>query len=107
LAAPDNPNPETSTGFRFEGPLPDVNLKTGYQPDRSQLHAKTASKLAGWLVGILTGSIVMHYVCIMILIFLKRDDGVKVLQDALHSWLPVLSGLAGGAATYYFSKEPK
>lgn len=41
----------------------------------------------------------------MTLALLKRDDAIKLLEDAFHSWLPVLAGLAGGAATYYFTKE--
>jgi hypothetical protein len=111
LSAPDNPSPEPTAGLRLEGPPPAVDMQRGYQPNVGDLlkqqHAKTAGKLAGWLVGILGGSIILQYACLMFLIMLKRDDGVKVLEDVFHSWLPVLAGLAGGAATYYFTKEGK
>jgi hypothetical protein len=83
----------------------------GYQPPVSDLlkqkHAQTTSKLAGWLLGMPGGTVVIHYICIMILILLKRDESAKVLEDFYHSWLPVLSGLAGSAATYYFTRNGK
>jgi hypothetical protein len=110
LAAPDNPNPETKTGFRLEGPPPSEELRTGYQPPPNisdflrKHHAETANKLAVWLLAILGGSVLLHYTCVMILILCKRDDATKVLEDLFHSWLPVLAGLAGSAATYYFTK---
>ncbi len=111
LAGPDNPNPEPNTGLRLEGLPRPVESQTGYQPNSADLlkqrHAETASKLARWLVAILTGSIVLQYGCTMALIILKRNDDLKALGDVFHSWLPVLAGLAGAAATYYFTKEGK
>ena len=111
LPASDNPNPEAQPGLRPEVPPPSVDLQTGYQPNIADLlkqrHAQTASKLSGWLVVILAGGIVLHYGCVMTLIILKRDDAAKLLEDLFHSWLPVVAGLAGGAATYYFTKEGK
>jgi hypothetical protein len=111
LTAPDNSNPETKTGFRPEGPPPLVGLQAGYHPNISdflkQRHAETASKLAAWLLGILGGTVALHYACIMILILCRRDDAIKVLEDLFHTLLPVLSGLAGAAATYYFTRQRK
>jgi len=113
LAAPDNPNAEKSqTGFRPEIPPLPPDQRTGFQPPASadllkQRHAEMAGKLSKWLVIILTIGIVLHYGCLMALILLKRDDGAKVLEDVFHSWLPVVSGLAGGAATYYFTKNER
>jgi len=70
-------------------------------------HADTASKLAGRLIWILAGGIVLHYLCVTVLSWLKHDDAVKVIEDAYHQWLPTVAGLAGGAVTYYFTREGK
>ena len=69
-------------------------------------HAETAKTLAGWLIGILGGSILLQYVCVMALIWFRGND-VKVLDDLFHASLPVLAGLAGSAVTYYFTKNGK
>jgi len=70
-------------------------------------HAETAKTLSYWLVGILAGTVLLHYACVMVLVLLKRDYAVTVIEDVLHVWLPVLAGLAGSAATYYFTRESK
>jgi hypothetical protein len=111
LTAPDNPNAEAAPGFRPEEPPPPPDLQTGIKPPPSseieKHRATTASKLAFWLLAILGGTMAVHYACLMVLILCKRDDGTKILEDAFHSWLPVLAGLAGGAVAYYFSKNGK
>ena len=86
-------------------------MQSGYQPDTSELlrqrYAETANKLVFWLLAIFAGSVVMHYGCLVLFVFYKRDDGVKILEDAFHSWLPVLAGLVGSAVTFYFAKDRK
>src|SRR6267378_985966 len=80
-------NPVTAGGLLPEGPPPGER-QSGYQPNISDLlkqrHAQTTSRLAGWLLGMLGGTVVVHYVCIMILILLKRDESTKVLEDFYH-----------------------
>jgi hypothetical protein len=108
--ASDHINPETKTGLRPEVP-PQAGLLTGYQPRMAEImkhrHAEAARKLSGWLVIILAGGILLHYVCVMTLILCNRAEGAKIMEDLFHSWLPVVSGLASAAATYYFTKEGK
>lgn len=99
MAGPVNPNPE-----------PELPQQGGYQPPNladilKQRHAATASKLAIWVLGILAASIALHYGCLLLLIFKNRSDGIPVLADIFHAWLPVVSGLTGAAATYYFTKD--
>jgi hypothetical protein len=81
----------------------------GYRADLSDLlkerHAHTAGKLAVWVLWILAGSIIVHYVCVLAFVFTGHADGIKTLEDLFHSWLPVVSGLASAAATYYFTKD--
>jgi hypothetical protein len=109
LADSDNPV-NAGRGLLPEGAPPEER-QSGVLPNVSDLlkqrHAQTASKLAGWLLGMLGGTVALHYICIMVLILLKRDESTKIVEDFYHSWLPVLSGLAGSAATYYFTREGK
>jgi hypothetical protein len=103
------PDTELKTGLRLGAPTSDPGVSSGYRPNLSDLlkqkHAETASRLAGRLIWILAGTILLHYVSVIVLIYLKRDDAIKELADILHAWLPVLAGLAGGAATYYFTRD--
>lgn len=93
--------------FLPQGPTP-VESR-GIQPNPadllSQRHARTASTLAYFLVVLLAGTVLLHYICVVYLVLHWRDDGVKYLEDFYHVWLPVLSGLAGSAATYYFTRD--
>jgi len=104
MAAPDN-----AGGFA-EGAPPEER-QSGYKPPSSdplkQKHAQTTSTLAYWLLGMLAGTLALHYLCIMILIFCNRADAIKNLEDFYHSWLPVLAGLSGSVVTYYFTREGK
>lgn len=106
LADPVNNNPAG-----LVPPTPPLAVQSGYQPNTDELlkrgHAETAHKLAKYLLLILGGSVLVHYACIMVLIFYKRDDGIKILEEFFHTWLPVLSGLAGSAVTYYFTRDQK
>lgn len=110
MAAPDNPLPEQMVGLHIEG-APPQELQGGYRPNTEELlkqgHAATAHKLAKWLLILLAGTVLIHYTCLMILILYRRDDGIKILEELFHSWLPVLTGLAGSAVTYYFTKSEK
>jgi hypothetical protein len=110
LDAPENPVSEKAAGLLPEGPPPDV--RSGYSPPSiddllKQSHAATAHTIAKWLLIILGGSVLLNYVCLMVLIYSNRQDGAKLLEDSFHTWLPVLSGLAGSAVTYYFTKNAK
>jgi hypothetical protein len=110
VATPDNPTPPIPAGLQPEG-APPQESQGGYHPNTEELlkqgHAATAHKLAKWLLVLLSGTVLIHYTCLMFLIFYKRDEGIKVLEEFSHAWLPVLSGLAGSAVTYYFTKNGK
>jgi len=67
--------------------------------------ADTARKLAYWLVIVLGGSIAIHYVTIVALELNGHHNAVESLEKIFNSWLPVISGLVGGATTYYFTKD--
>ncbi len=66
---------------------------------------KTASRLAGWLIALLAGTIFAHYVAVIAWgTDPQRDDQ---LSKIFNSLLPVVSGLAGSAVTYYYTREKK
>jgi hypothetical protein len=67
--------------------------------------AHTARRLAYWLVIILGVSIVAHYVSTMVLEIYGKHEAAESLGTIFNTWLPVISGLVGGATTYYFTRE--
>lgn len=86
---------------------------TGVGEDKNELRvdplkkerAETTRKLAYVLVGILALSFVIHYAIMAILIFTNRASDVEALNTIFTTWLPVISGLASSAVTYYFTRE--
>lgn len=78
----------------------------GYKVDPLKGHrATTARTLAYGLLIILAISIVAHYGITAWLLASDRLDAVDKLQGIYTTWLPVISGLAGSAVTYFFTKE--
>ncbi len=73
--------------------------------EESRHRAVTARRLAYVLVAILGGTIVIQYSLTAVLVIIGKDAGVSALDRLFNALLPVLSGLVGGAVTYYFTKE--
>jgi hypothetical protein len=71
----------------------------------TKLRAETSRRLAFWLVGILGGSFFIHYFTLVILESLGKSGATKTLSETFSMWLPVISGLASAAVTYYFTRE--
>jgi len=69
--------------------------------------ADTARYLAYALVAILALSIVLQYSLTIVLVFTGRIDATPILDKTFNVLMPLLSGLVGGAATYYFTRERK
>jgi hypothetical protein len=80
-------------------------LPPSYADILKKTHVETAKTLSFWLVGILAGTVLLHYGCVMTLVLLGKDYELPIIEDVLHAWLPVLAGLAGSAATYYFTRD--
>jgi hypothetical protein len=59
------------------------------------------------LVAILGLSIVLQYASTMTLIYTGKADAIPTLDRMFNILMPVLSGLVGGATTYYFTKEKR
>lgn len=67
--------------------------------------AATTRALAYLLVAILFVSVVIHYGMVAWLLSIERKDVTAELSTIFSTWLPVISGLAGSAVTYYFAQE--
>jgi hypothetical protein len=67
--------------------------------------AETAKSLAIWLVFILGGSVLLHYVMTVALAFGGKEEAIKNLNTIFNAWLPAISSLVSAAATYYFTRE--
>jgi hypothetical protein len=72
-----------------------------------QHRANTARYLALSLVAILALSVVFQYASTMILIYTGKVDAIPNLDKTFNILMPLLSGLVGGATTYYFTREKR
>jgi hypothetical protein len=93
--------------------LPATQTGVTYHPpedppfDAGQHRAVTAQHLAYWLLGILGTSVVAQYVTLHVLIWNGKGEAVPLFEHLFNAWLPVISGLASSAVTYYLTKEGK
>lgn len=69
--------------------------------------AETAKSLATWLVIILGGSIVLHYILTVVMAFGGKEEATKNLNAIFNAWLPAISSLVSAAATYYFTRDKR
>jgi len=67
--------------------------------------ADTTRRLSFGLIIALVSTIAIHYVAVMVLELNGKHDASESLNRVFNSWLPVISGLAGSAVTYYFTRD--
>jgi hypothetical protein len=65
----------------------------------------TTQRLAFLLVWIMGISMALHYVAVIVLTICNKETAAESLKVIFNAWLPVVSGLVGGACTYYFTRE--
>jgi hypothetical protein len=76
-----------------------------HYPVAERHRAETARYLAYALVGILALTVLLQYGLTVLLVWNGKADGIASLDKLFNNLLPVLSGLVGGAVTYYFTKD--
>jgi hypothetical protein len=115
--APHVPDQDGSA-FSPQG-LPSEKERLGYQPpdpldvlkhieaSLKQKEATTAQYLAYIIVLMLFASVVGHYALMGFFVWQGRGDATATFEHIFNAWLPVVSGLASAAATYYFTKDRK
>lgn len=85
------------------GLVSEANKDLPFHKEKHQ--ADTARKLAFGLLLILGVTIIIHYAATLFLELKGQHDAVNSIEKIFNSWLPVISGLVGGAVTYYFTKD--
>jgi hypothetical protein len=85
------------------GMVSDLNTELPFHPARHK--AETKRKLAFLLVWIMAISVGVHYgVCVFLHAY-KLTDAAEAMSKVFNIWLPLISGLASSAVTYYFTKD--
>jgi nitrate reductase NapE component len=101
---PDPAAPESRVDLEtIEGG--DVQQVADLQIEERRHRAATARVLAYSLLGLLAATIAAQYGFTLWLILSGRSSDVAALDKLFNALLPILSGLVGGAVTYYFTKE--
>lgn len=57
------------------------------------------------LFGLLAVTIVGHYGCVVFFVFTGKVNSPELLDKAFSTSLPIVSGLVGTAAGYYFARS--
>src|ERR1700686_2678672 len=65
---------------------------------------ETAKNLGYLLIIILAVSVAAHYATMTWLLVTGRTAVADTVERIFSTWLPVISGLAGSAVTYFFTK---
>lgn len=87
------------------GDIKELNNTPFKIDDLKKQKAVTTRTLAYLLVACLVLSVVIHYGMSAWLLSIGKKDVVSELSTIFGIWLPVISGLAGSAVTYYFTQE--
>ena len=95
-------------GMEIEaGEINDLDSSSPVQFHELKHRAYTARNLAYWLVFLLGFSWFVHYGATLYFEWQGKDEAAENLSKTFSSWLPIISGLVGGAVTYYFTRENK
>jgi hypothetical protein len=104
----------------LEAGQPEVELSRGELVEEARVVADAAEEayatpprdpskdraIIAWiLLAIMAGGLVLHYAAVIAFEWNGKHEAVKSLEPILNAWLPVVSGLAGAAVTYYFTRE--
>lgn len=87
------------------GDIKDLDETSVTYFNREKHEANTARRLAYLFVGTLAGFLVLHYTTTFLAALWLEPEMQDILQNIFHAGLPVLSGLAGAAATYFFIRR--
>ena len=89
------------------GSLPDLGKVSWKDSDHNsrEYRDKATRSLAGWFVLVFVAVIAAQYALVTWFTFAHNDDGLVHVEKVFSAVLPVVSGLVGAAATYYFTRE--
>jgi len=72
---------------------------------RTSHRERTAKTFALALLGIFAGSILLQYAALLTALAWGDKTAAEMVERQFNSWLPVISGMVGSAATYYLTKD--
>lgn len=100
-----------SEGTNEQSERPDEDIFAGAIKDFRELsfrpeqhRAETSRWLAFVIILLLAASVAGHYTVITWMTLTGHSDVVQSLDRIFDVWLPVISGLASAAVTYYFTR---
>ncbi|MEM5786239.1 MAG: hypothetical protein AAGU11_02900 [Syntrophobacteraceae bacterium] len=107
-----NANPNTATDDAPEcGDMIEAGDVQGLEADipfhEAKHRAETSRFLAVMFAWVLALSVLLHYLVTASVMLWGNESIADHLSKIFNIWLPVISGLMGSAATYYFTKEKK
>ena len=91
-------------GDAIEEEVPEEGGEPPY-PTAPRDPSKDTFVIAWILLEIMAGGLALHYAAVIAFEWNGKHEAVKSLEPILNAWLPVVSGLAGAAVTYYFTRE--
>ena len=84
----------------------DISLEPDPYDNLIERHKATTTRwLAYLLIGMLGGSFIIHYGVMAWLAAQNKTDAMKIVERTFSTWLPIISGLAAAAVTYFFTRE--
>ena len=95
----------------------DNSLQAGSPPDLGKVswgaseynsrryRDKATRSIAGWLILVFVAVVAGQYALVTWFTFADNADGLVQIEKVFNAVLPVVSGLVGAAATYYFTRE--
>lgn len=99
------PTPDDDGDIEIQDAITGLDQTADYVKDIQKQEADTTRRLAFISVLLLGGYIFFHYIAMIIIGILALDSLLTSLEDIFSAALPVLSGLAGSAATYFFTRN--
>ena len=90
--------PEEIVEGGFVRPLDDYFVEEKHRAD-------TSRRLAYALVCILGGTVLVHYITVLVLVLKGKSEAIQSVAQIFNVWLPVIASLVSAAVTYYFTRE--
>jgi hypothetical protein len=108
---PEGVRPEVSIEADMDEPIEGGHVTDLDKPlesfNKAKHEATTARRLSYLFVGVLAGYVVLHYAATFAAAMWLSAEAQETFQNVFNAGLPVLSGLAGSAATYFFTKRER
>jgi len=82
-----------------------VDVNPGAIKTKPSHRERTAKTFTFALLGIFAGSLLLHYGALLTALSWGDKTAAEMVERQFNSWLPVISGMVGSAATYYLTKD--